>query len=211
MNKLKAFALGVGGGLFGYAMVSVGGAVEDRLSPNVVVGQGNAVSESITFDTGHGGSNAAINADSSGNLSSANNWSFTGNIAGDPAFTGGLTVNGGNLTTLNSVESIFAGSGGVNITSGGLTVSGGGTASSQTFKTAIFTGTLTTGTGATITAPSGNIIALLGWNSSNFIPFSDSEVTSSNLHWLAGSSNTNAEVFNPNSITQSYVVIMFYL
>lgn len=84
------------------------------------------------------------------------------------------------------------------------------------FKVKIFTGSLSAGaTSSALTAPSGNIISVVGWNSSNFIPFmgNSGQVggATAGLVWVVGDNDTNVYIKNVNTVTQAYSVVMFYL
>lgn len=115
--------------------------------------------------------------------------------------SGGLNVDAGGANI----------SGGVNVQSGNLQVGGGGTAGTQSFKVAIYSGTLTPSATTTLNTPSGSVVGVMGWNSSNFLPINSNGVTATNnLKWIAGGSNSQVGIQNPNSINQSYVVMICY-
>ena len=88
-------------GTIGIAAAVALAAGYDRLQPNVFIGQGAAVTEALTFDTGNGSSDASVKSDGSGNMtlnmgSGVVNGSPTfANTPVAATFTGQAVVNSG--------------------------------------------------------------------------------------------------------------------
>jgi hypothetical protein len=114
--------------------------------------------------------------------------------------------------------------GGANITSGGLISGGGGTAASQAFKTALYSGSITSTGSITITVP-GQIMGYLGYETDSTNPsgvgnpgpiidaftYSNPGTNQPRLQIRKIASNTSFNIINTdNDFAHSYICIVFY-
>lgn len=212
--------------------VVIGQEVSSGFNVTLAASGSQGANYNLTLPTALPGSTSIVQLDNSGNISASN--ALSGTYGGNPTFSGNMTVNGNftnlgtaflnildlNSATVEATNCAFTVTGasfsGVPNFVSGAEFAGGGTAATQSFKTALYSGSIVGNTNTAITKP-GTVYGVSGFfiNSgagSNGVigtTLLGASGPTSGTYFTANSGSTIL-VSNKDSTTATYTVIIFY-